>query len=294
MYARNRGAECTPSWNSARASITGPAGDPGRQKHVEHHHVVQLGVGCCATSDPHRHPVADDASAGPVERTGDGVVVQALQRCAKPRPVAAALPSIGEAEVPELANGWGEQHPPIVGPLLQGQHDTGGHQEPQIERCTPAAGHDGTPPSIGELEERDTWAIRSAEQRQLSELRQVVPAIDEAAEGQPRRLPRWMLLHPDPGKDRVRPLHRPHPWGLRSVLGRFHPTLIARARVRGGAPEGGAGRRPAGRPGRRRARSSRQGPPGADRLPRGERMRRRRVRLDRGPGAGGRAALPGP
>ena len=60
----------------------------------------------------------------------------------------------------------------------------------------------------------------------------------------------------------------------------------------GGAPEGGVGRRPAGRPGRRRARSSRQGPPGAVRLPRGEWMRRRRVRLDRGPGDGGRAALP--
>ena len=38
---------------------------------------------------------------------------------------------------------------------------------------------------------------------------------------------------------------------------------VARARVRGGAPEGGVGRRPAGRPGRRHAQSSRQGPPGS-------------------------------
>ena len=60
-----------------------------------------------------------------------------------------------------------------------------------------------------------------------------------------------------------------------AIAGRSEPRRrregrrVARARVRGGAPEGGVGRRPAGRPGRRHARSSRQGPPGAVRLPNG-------------------------
>ena len=234
MYARKRGAECTPSWNSARASICGPGRGSRGHEDVKQHHVVKLGVQCRTAPESYEDPVADDAPAGPVERTRDGVVAHPLQRRDEPRPVAAALPSVGEAKVPKLANGGGQGPPVRGGRAIEGEHHTGGHEDPEIERGSPPLGHDRPPSKISQLKDRDPRSLRLTEQRQLlCEARQVVAALDQATERQLRCLPRRVLLNHDSGEDRVRTLHRPDLFRrLRPVLGRFHPTRTPRGSLR--------------------------------------------------------------